>query len=233
MGRASALHRLQQVDSEILRRRTRGEQISAILSNISEVHGVRQALDQNQQRLDAAQAEFREAEYAFQSQRGKIEQTEATLYGGAVTNPKELQDLQMEAESLKRHLETLEDRLLQAMLVQDEVQEQRQSLSDELSGLERRQASEHAALLAERDRLHSELESLQAERELAAASVSADDLRRYAALSERMGGLAVASLEEGTCGACGLTIPPSIQQNIRSGPDVVNCPQCGRILYAG
>lgn len=233
MGRASALHRLQQVDSEILRRRTRGEQITAILSNSSEIHGVRQALERKQQELEAVNADVREAEYAAQSQRDKIAQTEQKLYGGSVTNPKELQDLQLEAESLKRHLETLEDRLLQALLTQDEVQEQHQALSERLQGLEAKQAAEHATLLAERDQLNAELKSLGHEREAASASVTAEDLERYTTLSQRLGGLAVAVLDEDTCSACGLTIAPSIQQSIRGGPDLVNCPQCGRILYAG
>lgn len=233
MGRASALHRLQQVDSEILRRRIRGEQIAAILSNSSEIQAVRRAREQNQERLDAAHADSREAEYAVQAQREKIEQTDSTLYGGSVTNPKELQDLQMEAESLRRHMETLEDRLLQAMLAADEIQEQERSLAAQLDGLEQQQAIEHASLLAERDQLASELDSLQAEREVAETGLSAEDLARYAALIERMGGLAVATLEEGTCGACGLTIAPSIRQTIRGGPELVNCPQCGRILYGG
>ena len=125
MGRVSALHRLQQVDGEISRRRTRGEQISAILANSTELLSLQHSLDGNQNQLEAARVAVRESEYAAQAQREKIEQTEKSLYGGAVSNPKELQDLQMEAESLNRYLQTLEDRLLEALLVQEEWQEQR------------------------------------------------------------------------------------------------------------
>jgi len=233
MGRASALHRLQQVDGEISRRRSRGEQILAILANSSELRGVQLSLDENQDQLEAARAAVRQAELAAQAQREKIEQTEKSLYGGTVSNPKELQDLQMEAESLNRHLQTLEDRLLEALLVQEEWQEQRQSLTEQLTGLQARQATEHAALLSEQSQLDTELENLQAEREAATVSVAAADLTRYEALSRKLGGLAVATLHEGTCGACGLTITPSMQQVIRGGADLVICPQCGRILYAG
>ena len=45
----------------------------------------------------------------------RVGQAEASLYGGHVQNPKELQDLQKDVASLKRHLETLEERELEAM----------------------------------------------------------------------------------------------------------------------
>ena len=233
MGRVSALHRLQQVDGEITRRRTRGEQISAILANSTELLSLQHSLDGNRNQLEAARATVREAEYASQAQREKLEQTEKSLYGGTVSNPKELQDLQMEAESLKRHLQTLEDRLLEVLLEQEELQDQRQSLTEELAGLQARRATEHAALFSEQAQLDMELDNLQAEREAATVSVGAGDLARYEALSRKLSGLAVATLHEGTCGACGLTITPSMQQVIRGGADLVSCPQCGRILYAG
>lgn len=232
MGRASALHRLQQVDGEISRRRTRGEQIDALLANSSELRSVQQALQDNQLQQDEARRAVRQAEFAAQAQRDKLEQTEKTLYAGSVGNPKELQDLQMEAESLRRHLQTLEDRLLEVMVQQEEVQERRQSLTEELAGLQANQQRQHAALITEQGQLQVELSTLSAEREAAAASVPAEDLSRYTALSRKLGGLAVAAVAEGTCGACGLTITPSMQQSIRSGPDLINCPQCGRILYA-
>jgi len=233
MGRVSALHRLQQVDGEITRRRTRGEQISSILANSTELLNLQESLDGNQNQLEAARVVVREAEYAAQAQREKLEQTENSLYGGLVSNPKELQDLQLEAESLKRHLQTLEDRQLEVLLEQEELQEQRQAMTQQLAGLQSRLATEQAALFSEQAQLGIELDNLQAEREAATVSVAAADLVRYEALSRKLSGLAVASLHEGTCTACGLTITPSMQQVIRGGADLVNCPQCGRILYAG
>jgi predicted nucleic acid-binding Zn-ribbon protein len=215
-----------------LRRRTRGEQIAALLANSSEVREVQQSLQDNQAQLDEVRGALRQAEFAAQTQRDKLEQTEKTLYAGTVGNPKELQDLQMEAESLRRHLQTLEDRQLEVLVQQEEVQERRQALSEQLASLQAKQETQHAALISERGQLQSELSTLEAEREVAAASVPAADMTRYAALSRKLGGLAVAAVAEGTCGACGLTITPSMQQSIRSGSDLINCPQCGRILYA-
>ena len=53
------------------------------------------------------------SESEVEKQQIKIQQTEASLYGGKVHNPKELQDLQKDIVSLKRHLETFSQRQLQ------------------------------------------------------------------------------------------------------------------------
>ncbi len=58
----------------------------------------------------------------MRAQKVKIEQTEATLYGGKVRNPKELQDLQNEAAALKRYLAVLEDRQLEQMIALEDVE---------------------------------------------------------------------------------------------------------------
>ena len=60
----------------------------------------------------AAKTSLRVAEAEAEAQKIKIEHTEASLYGGSVHNPKELQDLQRDVASLKKHLTTLEERQL-------------------------------------------------------------------------------------------------------------------------
>ena len=78
---------------------------------------------------------MKQSEAEVEKQRIKIEQTEASLYGGHVHNPKELQDLQKDVASLKRHLETLEERQLEAMLVVETI---RKRLHNAKSLLEQR-----------------------------------------------------------------------------------------------
>ena len=114
MSAALGLFRLQQVDSQI-------DQIEARLRTIQQTLENDVALRAANEGFAAAEAKHRDAERALklteaevEKQRIKIEQTEASLYGGLVHNPKELQDLQKDIVSLKKHLETLEERELEA-----------------------------------------------------------------------------------------------------------------------
>jgi uncharacterized protein len=53
-----------------------------------------------------------------------MQTSEASLYGGKIRNPKELQDLQVEIAALKRRTATLEDEQLEAMLAVEDAETQ-------------------------------------------------------------------------------------------------------------
>src|SRR5687768_18403957 len=76
------------------------------------------------------------SEAEVEKQSIKIEQTESSLYGGRVHNPKELQDLQKDVASLKRHLSTLEERELEAMLVAETTEKDLQNAKSILERLQ-------------------------------------------------------------------------------------------------
>ncbi len=233
MSRVSSLFRLQELDTELARVDERLQKIQAALADSAEVRQARSALERAEASFMEARATSMSAEGEVSVQREKIDQNQQKLYGGAVTNPKELQDLQMEDQALHRHLETLEDRYLEALLAAEEAEETEQAARDNLLGVEAAQAAQREALVAERDELTSTREKLLAEREAAAANVSPEDQAHYDALRNRLAGLAVVLMSDGSCSACGLTLPASIRPSVRSGNEPVHCSQCGRILYGG
>jgi predicted nucleic acid-binding Zn-ribbon protein len=203
------------------------------LDDSSEHETLKHADDEASEDLRAAETAARSAEHTVQAQRHKIDETESKLYGGQVQNPKELQDLQLEAESLKRHLDTLEDRYLEAMLAQDEAFQMHSQAESTLHSFESELMATHESLVEERSHIENRLHHLAAEREAALASVSEEDQSVYAKLRARLGGQAIAILSDDSCSACGLTVSAATQQTIRLGADLVTCGQCRRVLYGG
>lgn len=233
MSRASSLYRLQQLDIELMNSHERVEEIQQILEDDKEVVRLRRILENSEAELKTAKTAHTTARHDVDSQRAKIERTEKTLYGGFVQNPKELQERQQEAESLRRYLVTLEDRLLEAMIDLDESQEERDTADEALTRALDNQAHQHKDLNFELENLFAKIERLDAEREAALASVVQDDQALYETLLKRLGGRAIVLVHEGSCSACGLVVAHSVQQSIRSGSELIRCGQCGRILYAG
>lgn len=232
MSGALQLYRLQQVDSQI-------DQIEARLAEIERILGDNQAIQAAEAALETAQSQESEAgkalqraEEEVQGQQAKIQQNQAALYGGRVTNPKELQDLQQEAEALKRHLGALEDVQLEKMLAVEEAQEGRQAAERSLEELEQKQANQHGELVQERGQLREDLERLMTEREAAASGVPEDDMRLYLKLRQSKAGLAVSRVENKVCAACGTTLSESLAQAARSANEIHTCSNCKRILYA-
>ncbi|HUH97528.1 MAG TPA: C4-type zinc ribbon domain-containing protein [Anaerolineales bacterium] len=232
MSASLGLFRLQQIDSQIAQIET---SLAKIQKTLEDHAGLQAALE----KLNAAQAEERAAqrtqhrsEDEAHSQQVKIQQAESSLYGGTVRNPKELQDLQADIASLKKHLASLEERELQDMLRTEDAQAAVKRTQGELNGVEARLGSEHRQLFEDRESLTRELNRLQAERQAALSTITADALKIYNELREQRRGVAVAEVSDNACGACGITLTAAIQQNARYAVELVRCPSCGRILYA-
>jgi len=233
MSASLGLFRLQQVDRQIDRAQSQLEAIRKTLENDVEM---RQALAQ----VETARKEQHQAYHALklaeaeaQNQTTKIQQAESSLYGGSVHNPKELQDLQHDVASLKRHLATLEERELEAMIQVEQVDAAVQSTQAELEKLRSRLDGQQQKLLEDQAALIRDLERLTEEREAALAPIESRLLETYENLRQQRRGLAVAEVSDNSCSACGSRISAAAQQSARSSAQLVHCPTCGRIIFAG
>ncbi|HLO29263.1 MAG TPA: C4-type zinc ribbon domain-containing protein, partial [Anaerolineales bacterium] len=54
----------------------------------------------------------------------------------------------------------------------------------------------------------------------------------YEQLRKQKRGIAITTISDSSCGACGTTLTPSQKQSARSTSQLFHCPTCGRILYA-
>lgn len=232
MSAALGLYRLQQTDSRIDLIHARLKTIRETLQNDSAVRLAHENFAAAEGKSKSAERGLKSAEADFEKQRLKIEQAEASLYGGKVQNPKELQDLQNDVASLKRHLATLENRELEAMMAFEAAEKEYQAAKAELEKVQAGAAAQHSDLIKESEALQKELEKLASERKAVMSDLPHPAVTLYDQLRERKRGLAVAAISDSACTACGTTMTPSQEQNARSTTQFFHCPTCGRILYA-
>ncbi len=231
MSRPLNLYRLQQVDSQIDQANTRLKEIAALLADNAKVRKAAAAAAKTEKNLEAARKEQNQAQAKVKDQRIKIEQTEATLYSGTVRNPKELQDLQNEVASLKRFLDILEERYLEAMLVVDDAAETNDEAQNILSQYQAEAEKQQASLIQEREQLQRDISAAEKRRQSAAQAIASDDLGTYEQVRKKRAGVAVAKVRDKACSACGSTLAASLNQAARSPSQMVFCDSCGRILY--
>lgn len=233
MSRVSDLYRLQEIDLELDKLNVRLDEIEALLQDSSEIRRLQGELAESEAELRARHNAAQSAEHSVESQRAKIASNESKLYGGQIHNPKELQDLQAEQESLKRHLETLEDQLLEEMLAQDAAQQSHDQLEHEYEQAGSTRETAEKELTAEQAQIKQKQQDLLAARQAAVTTIDDDDQQTYQRLRERLNGIAVATLKDNSCSECGLTLSAATQQVARAGAELVNCSQCRRLLYGG
>lgn len=212
--------------------RARLDEIRHILENDAELRQAKELVTKAESAHKLTQKLLKQAEEDVNKQKVKIEQSEATLYSGTVKNPKELQDLQDEAASLKRYLGILEERQLEVMVDEEGADLENQDALNELEKVRARLESQNVKLAAEQADLNKEQERLVSERQAALSPLDTNLLTIYDELRQQKRGLAVANVSDGACAACGTTLTPSQNQSARSAAQIYNCPTCGRILFA-
>jgi predicted nucleic acid-binding Zn-ribbon protein len=233
MSASLSLYRLQQIDSQIDQITGRLEDIQKTLENDDQLKLAVSNAASSEDKLHKAQIMLHRAESETEAQRVKIQQSESSLYGGNVKNPKELQDLQNEVAALKRHLATLEDRQLEAMLANDEAETALKQAQSNLTNTRSKLATQNSSLNGEQDTLNKNLERLRSERQAVTGDLDKNLLLRYEELRQDRRGVAVANVSEDACSACGTTLTPSQQQAARAFTQITFCPTCGRFLYSG
>jgi predicted nucleic acid-binding Zn-ribbon protein len=233
MARATNLYRLQEVDEALRDRRQRLDEIERILSEDEAVTEAERQVEAAQSAFVKAKSINGDAEQVVAAQRAKMDKTDHALYSGTVTEPKQLEELQMEAASLKKYMATLEDRLLEAMVELEGAEETFESAKKALNAVRAEVVERHGELNQERTQLQTEVERLETEREATVSNVREEDLETYQRIQARVGRLPLSLVENGSCSVCGIAIPGGRLQKARNSDELVRCGQCGRILYAG
>jgi uncharacterized protein len=232
MSAALGLYRLQQVDSKMDHALTRLKTIQQTLENDKELRNSTERCIEAENRYKETERLVKQSEQEVEKQRIKIQQTEASLYGGLVHNPKELQDLQKDVASLKKHLETLEERELEAMEASEKAEQELKLAQADLEQVKASKGEEFRNLSEESTVLNRDLERFSSERLAVVTDLTPPSINSYEQLRKLRRGLAVTTLSDGACAACGTTLTASQQQSAHSTSQLFYCPSCGRILYA-
>lgn len=232
MSAALGLYRLQQVDSQMDQVHGRLKSIQETLQNDRELRAAMDAFSASENESKTAERAFKSTGADVEKQRIKIEQAESSLYGGKVHNPKELQDLQLDVASLKKHLVTLENIELEAMSALENAEQGMQTAKSQLERVQADKSIQYNDLTKESASLQKEIERLDSERKAVMSGIPQPSVLTYDSLRKQKRGVAITTVSDSACAACGTTLTPSQQQNARSTSQLFTCPTCGRILFS-
>jgi predicted nucleic acid-binding Zn-ribbon protein len=167
-----------------------------------------------------------------ESARARRTRDQERIDKGVISNPKDLQRMLHELESLDRRITSLEDQELEVMERLEEAQKAHDSLAAELTSTEERLASLAKARDEKTAVLDEQLRDVEAERAPVSDGLPDDLLSLYDKLRESKGGVGAAPLRARECGGCRLTLDPAELATIRnSAPDeVIRCEEFQRIL---
>lgn len=221
------------VDSEIRRLRRRLDDLDeqkALDAALAEREEMERARADRRLDRDAVQARAAKEDQEVDQLRQRLAAEQQRMYGGQISNPRELQSLRAEIEAVEARIDEHETAELEAM-------EEVDRLESEIADLERR-IEEHSKRIIEltgaRDEAASTMLATIAELEVAREKhrepLSAELLATYDEYAEKFGGTAVGRLDGDRCTACGISLSYADVNELMEGPSLARCPQCRRLL---
>ncbi|MFI9765830.1 zinc ribbon domain-containing protein [Streptomyces sp. NPDC052415] len=205
----------------------------------AEIESLTKDLTQLRDLLVAAQTEESDtareqtkAEQDVDQVRQRAVRDQQRLDSGAVSSPKDLENLQREIASLAKRQGDLEDVVLEVMERRESAQERVAELTERVGSVESKIDDATARRDAAFETLDGEAATVTKEREVIAGAIPADLLKLYEKLREQQGGVGAAKLQARTCQGCRQELSITDINEIRAAaPDtVVRCENCRRIL---
>jgi predicted nucleic acid-binding Zn-ribbon protein len=225
------LYDLQKLDVSIGQAEERLASIETRLNDRSTLDALDRKIDALRKQLVEVERQRKAREMEEASTRQKLQTLERRMYGGEVTNVRELEGMGEEQKALRSRLEREEEQLLEVMASQEEVEQSFAGVSADLDSETERWESERKELTGEKEAETKKRQDLVAERETMAAPLAEQDLTVYESLRKAKKGEVVVKVERGLCTACKMSLPTHVLQRARSGKEHVFCTSCGRLLY--
>jgi predicted nucleic acid-binding Zn-ribbon protein len=225
------LWKLQQVDSALASARARRAALDDGTALRQEAEAGRAAAAAASGRLHESQATLRDHTLQLESTEAKQKKIEGDLYGGRVSNPKELASLQDDLGALGRARDHLEDQIL-ALLDEVEARKAAAGVAEAAQrDLDQRLAAHLAQYEAACRRSDVEIDDLVSQRAVCAAAVEPRLLKKYEGIAAQESGIGIVAIQSGRCSGCHNTLASNFVTQARDGR-VVTCERCHRILYA-
>jgi hypothetical protein len=202
-----------------------------ILENDQEIREIVSQKEALELKLSNIRSDISTNETIVKNQQVKIQQLQVNLYSGKVLNPKELQELEAEIASCQRQLNSSENKLLELMIICEEIQKEYDATSSSLVSVQKSSESKNSQVLTEQANLIKEIDKLNSEKKASEISITEKDVNIYNKLRGQKGGIALSVISEDACSSCGATLTPAQHQAVRALDRMIFCPSCGRILF--
>ncbi len=224
------LVQLQDADSHIIEKKAFMERVPLRIHEVDEP--LKQAsaeLEKMKLKGEALLKKKREKEKSLEELHEKIAKMKARV--SDIKTNKEYQAHLKEIESSEKGISGIEEEIL-VVMEEIDVSRKAQKEKEEKLNAEIRKMEELKKELDVEVRKHEEeLSRLKEERAGIVGRLAPEVYNLYMAILRTGSGLAVTRTKNEVCLGCNMNIPPQLFVEIRKREEIIQCPQCRRILY--
>ncbi len=226
---AKSLLSLQDTDQALALRRREYREVDEELKSEGGLPELRDNCEKIRVKELEAKVETARLESDLASLKNEVGELETRLYGGAITNVRELTAIETEHSAARRNLAQVEESIAPAELAAEHARQRFEELTKELAEKEVSWKTRKLELGQEKVKVGTEFNQMLEHRNEEAAHIPEEDLSRYNRLFRSNRGIAVVRVDRGVCQGCSVRLPVGELTRLRNSDGPIPC-SCGRAL---
>jgi predicted nucleic acid-binding Zn-ribbon protein len=161
--------------------------------------------------------------------KSQVGELETRLYGGAITNVRELTAIETEHSAARRNLAQIEESIAPAEVAAEHARQRLEELTEELTSKGKIWETRKIELGQEKTKVGTEFNEMLEVRNAEVSQIPEADLARYTRLFRSNRGIAIVRVDRGVCQGCAVRLPIGELTRLRSADGPIPC-SCGRAL---
>lgn len=230
--RMMALISLQNCDNRIMYIQARKEEGPLKVQELEDgLNEMDKRLEAEIEQLEESKRQRREVEREIEEIESRIEKSNEKLIN--IKSNKEYQAALKEIDGLGAKKSLIEDKVIDIMEQIEIIEKRNMATSAEKDKLKKEFEAARYEILEELKALDQDLVNVEKERERFSEVIDSELLKRYDQIRKYKKGVAISPVIKGICQACHMGIPPQKFNELIRGKELMNCPNCMRIIYWG
>ena len=223
---------LQTIDNDIDEEEKKKRDLPSKVERINEeIQELKNNLTNKHKGYKELQIKLNRKELDLSDKSNKIKKHQEDLYGGKITDIKELKQLQKVIATYEDEKNKIEDALLDLMEEIEELNKLVIELEEDLKQKEEylRKSQQEMELVA--SEIEEIMNSLTIKREEILSKLTDNRLlKEYELLKKGKGGKVIVEVNSSICPGCYLDLPSDIIYQLKKSQTIITCPNCNRIL---
>lgn len=226
---AKSLLSLQDTDQALALRRREYREIEEELNSEGGLPELRENCEKTRVRELESKVEAARLESDLATLKNEVAELETRLYGGAITNVRELTAIETEHSAARRNLAQVEESIAPAEVAGEHARQLFEQLTQELADKEKLWETRQLELRQEKAKAGTAFNAMLQQRNAEASTIPEADLARYTRLFKSNRGIAVVRVDRGVCQGCAVRLPVGELTRLRAADGPIPC-SCGRAL---
>ena len=223
---------LQKIDIDIDKEEKKKRDLPLIVERVSkEIQGLKNSFKNKKEDYKNLQIKLKKIELDLTEKSNKIKKHQEDLYGGKISDIKELKQIQKVIANYQKEKASIEEDVLDLMEEMEDLDKLISHLGEDLKAKEEEFKKYKEEMDLARLVIKKNMDSLNIKRgEILSKITDSRLLKEYELLRKEKGGKAIMEVDCSICPGCYLDLPSDVIYQLKKNRKIIICPNCSRIL---